>query len=560
MRKELRIFPCVFGKFVIAQKSSFLKLRSVKFLPFIFFVSALCVPSQTLFADAIKIDPVLNGESQIGREWLEPDIVRQDLERQISEALPTPDPKSVDAFLKTREHRLLLARWYFLHSVGSEAIIENLKKLTDRRIIFQFMSDPAWIEGYLYTAEPQNADKFLEFLLAIAKKDPEMPKDAMLRKIATATAGEYSRNDWRRDEPKYAVQRYEFFRDSWRDGKLNTLFDDLLYWDMRVVCGWKGNNDFGNYESLVWARDNVKLSESGYGGGEIHQLYYRLWNKAGDSIHGSNYYEPFRKYFTRGGKNVNMQAMAYQIGAVCGGISHYGATGAVANGIPGLTMGEPGHCAFATRVNGVWRSNNSISFRRGLHWTLLGERTWAFLPLMQELFENVPTTTQSFRKAALAKFFDLRKNRKAAASLYAQALATQPLNYIVWRDYSGYAKAQNAKVGTWMKMHGKIIETFAKKYPDVCATALQKLVYPTLLPLVKTDAEKIALFGKFFTEVETQGPASWAMEDFWDFQCGKISAGAKGKFVETGKSAFKGKKDYEKIFSDWASGNPRKKE
>lgn len=514
-----------------------------------------------LYADEIKIDPELNGESQIGREWLDMKTVRADLEKKILEGLPADkarNAKDVETFLKDPKNRMALARWYFVDVAGAEAVLAQIEKLADRRMFFQFLSNLEWLEGYLYTARPERADKFLEMLLAIAKREKEMLKEPMLRKIAMATAAEFSRNGWGLDSPSRAVKRYRFFAESWKEGKLNTLFDDLDYWDMRIVCGWKANHDFGDEYSMRWSRDNVKLTEEGYASStEIHQLDYRLWNKAGDSVHDdSAYYVPFRPYFSSKKGDINMAAMALEVGAVCGGISHYGAAGAVSNGIPGVTMGEPAHCAFAVRVNGVWRDNNSVSYKRDLHWTNSEGRTWAFIHLIQDVFSDKKKTPQSFRKAALARFY-ADKKRAAALSLYGQALSTQPMNYLVWIDYCNYLKAQKAPKKNWIGVNKKIIDAFTEKYPDVTATALKRYVYPNLFAFVKSDEEKLKLYESFMEKISALGPASWDMESFWDFQVEQLSPGGKGAFIELGKKHFKGKGEFEKNFNDWASGNSR---
>lgn len=515
-------------------------------------------------ADEIKIDPALNGESQTGREWLDAKWLVRDLETTLRKALPAKDAKdkkAVDEFLKDPENRKLLARWYFVDVAGAEEVVAQIEKLGDRRILFQFLSDLPWLEGYLYTGRPSNAANFLEMLLEIARKDKEMINDPMLRKIAMATAAEFSRHGWSLDEPRRAVKRYLYFSESWQEGKLNALFDKLDYWDMRVVCGWKGDNDFGNEYSMRWARDNVKLMEQDYAGGPIHQhLAYRLWNKAGDSIHGNDYYLPFRSYYSTKRGEVNMSAMSSEVGAVCGGISHYGVSAAVANGIPALTMSEPGHCAFAVRVNGVWQSNNSVSYKRGLHWRLIEGGTWAFLFVMQDMFTDAKDTATSFRKAALARFYAKKsgkENRAAALALYAQALSAQPLNYLVWKDYCAYAAEQKANENFWRRVHKKLIEAYAEKYPDVCATAVREMVYPHLLPKLKDEEKRLELYNELLSSFNAVGPASWDMESLWDEQVKKLSADGKSKFIAAGKKSFKGKGEFEKNFDAWASGNSR---
>ena len=71
----------------------------------------------------------------------------------------------------------------------------------------------------------------------------------VVKKIATGVAGEFSRRGWFDDEfendkeearkkgPTRIYARFKFFAESWREKRLNMLFDDLDYWDTRIVVG-----------------------------------------------------------------------------------------------------------------------------------------------------------------------------------------------------------------------------------------------------------------------------------------------------------------------------------
>ena len=85
----------------------------------------------------------------------------------------------------------------------------------------------------------------------------------------------------------------------------------------------------------------MKLTAKEYVGA-CWQAPYKLNNLFGDSIHGSAYYAPF-------GHLIHAERVR-NVGGVCGSLSRYGANAARANGIPALTMGEPGHSAYAVRV------------------------------------------------------------------------------------------------------------------------------------------------------------------------------------------------------------------
>lgn len=473
-----------------------------------------------------------------GGEWSDPDKLQARLETKISRGFKTWDKTEVDQFLKEDWARSDLACWELIRAMrkDEEAFKEfrasGLTKSTTRRFLAEFVDDESWIEGYLYTAPPDNAVFAIKLLRAFAGKDDELKKTTMLKKIATGVAGEFSRRGWFNDEfekdpelsrkngPTRIWRRYKFFADSWREKRLNVLFDKLDYWDMRIVAGTTGRtntNAFGHEDSLRWGQDNVKLPEASYASPrDIFQMPYRLWSKVGDSVQTNDYYRPFLDWY-----NFVQLKTAQEVGCVCGGVSHFGATAACANGIPAVTMGEPGHCAFAVRVKGVWRPNNSVSWEHGVHWRLWDEKNWQFLHLTQALYSDKKPTMLSFRIAVLAHIAESQKNADPARvlSLYEYALEKQPLNFPIWREYLTYAAKQKQGKDFWKNAHKKIIDAFVPALPDVACITLGKYVYPQLLPLTEKDDEKIALFADFWGKTDGNGGTGrWDCESVWAYE------------------------------------------
>lgn len=492
-------------------------------------------------------------------EWAKAEELQKSLEAQICRQMKTWSPAEVDKFLKSPDNRLTLARWTFIESAGAKNVSQFCKDESSRKVMMRFGADTEWLEGYLYSGPTKHAALYLRTLKEIMRKNgKKILETPVLKRIATATAAEYSRNRWVRNGYENAVARYNFFANSWETGTLNPVFDTLNYSNMRILGGWKGDNEYGNAASLLWARDNIKLTEAGYAGGDIHQLHYRLWNKAGDSVHSDEYYRPYRKMFSDNGE-VSHTKMARAVGAVCGGISHYGVAGAVANGVPAITMGEPGHCAFAVLQAGKWRDNNSISWARGAHWTILEERSWAFLHLTQRIYSDEKKSEEAFRKAALARLLAKRGDVEKALALYEQALEAQPINFVVWRRYLTFAKTNaGTDLKRWERANEGVVNAFVENFPDCAATTLVKHVYPTLLPLLPGTPEKIAAFNVFLSKLDSLGPASWEFEKLWDFQS-KALGGDAEKFKEAATKTLSGKKHYEKNFENWKNGIERKK-
>ena len=209
-------------------------------------------------------------------------------------------------------------------------------------------SDTRWFIQDLLASKERMADlmlsgplldpaKSLRILAAIWKADPQGVANRQEQTTAAAVALMFTKDKWPEDK---AFDRYKFYRDSRLAGQLHPQFDTFETWEKCFVVsggqngGWSGSGEAWGDDSLVWLRDNVKLTAKEYTDA-CWQAPYKLNNLFGDTIHGANYYAPF--------SNVIHAERVRDVGGVCGSLSHYGANAARANGLPATTMGEPGH-------------------------------------------------------------------------------------------------------------------------------------------------------------------------------------------------------------------------
>ena len=537
-----------------------------------------------------------------GGEWADAEKLMRNLNRKVVKKFETWKSAEIEKFFKDDENRRDVARWELARACvegenGAEEFRKFAKKSPPRKFLAEFAADVDWIEGYLYSAPPQNALFAMQLLKAFSDRDPEVKTEPVIKRIATGVAGEFSRRGWFEDEferndkeearkkgPTRIYNRFKFFSESWREKKLNRLFDDLDYWDTRIIVGMTGRtNDiyYGSEESLRWGQDNVKLPEAGYASArDIFQMPYRLWNKIGDSVHTSDYYAPFMEWYGR-----NQLKRAQEVGCVCGGVSHYGMSAACANGVPAVTMGEPGHCAFAVRVGRKWHDNNSVFWDRSLHWRLWDETPWSFLHLTQEIYDD-KNAFPAFRIAALARLAaaDKKPGPDVVLSVYECALEKQPRNFPVWREYLEYAKAQKKEKNFWRKAQEKILAAYMPDYPEVAATLLCRHVYPVLFPMLDKDDEKISLYVEYWSKADGAGVGGrWDAESVWDYQAQNVgdgagastlasfkktynakepvapgNDGAKQRFKEKVGAVLASKKDYAPHFENWKKGGVRK--
>lgn len=450
--------------------------------------------------------------------WMSPKSLAVGEERKLSFLLKSPDLANLEkSLINNSAKELSLLQWGFINSVKEPALQGIAKDSFGRAFLTALYTDKDWLEGFLYSGPNPKSALALEYLLSLVTEDKQIVKNPVLQKLATAIAIEFARNDWSLEEAK---ERYNFYASSWREKLLNKQFDTLDFWDMRIIGGCK-REGVGSVKSLKWSRDNVRLPAPEY----VHSCWqapYRLNNISGDSIHGHDYYWPFAEHFDN-----RMAEMTKFVGGVCGGLSHYGAFAALANGVPALTMGEPGHCAYTVRTSSThWEPAYSLSWKRGAHWNFWGREQWSFLILTQEIYSQKDSMRVASSYDTLAKFAISKGNNKAALNAYAHALKTQPLNYPIWLNYLELAKKMNPGNKTlWLDVHKNIIAAFGEKYPEIAFSLISQELYPMFMDMIKSPAERTALIIQFYKSVDKMLPVRWNIEDALDQQLKYIEDG-----------------------------------
>ncbi|MCW1883130.1 hypothetical protein OKA04_00215 [Luteolibacter flavescens] len=347
---------------------------------------------------------------------------------------------------------------------------------------------------------PEDPAKMMRIAEALWKQDRSGMADRHELTTAAAVALMYAAKDWPEDQ---ADERYRYFRDSRKAGKLHPVFDTLATWEKRFVVsaggngGWAGDGGWGE-ESMLWLRDHVKLPVKDYTDA-CWQAPYRLENVFGDSIHGSRYYAPFEKM-------IHAERVR-EVGGVCGSLSHYGATAARANGIPAITMGEPGHCAYAVRTApGEWTPAYSLSWERGLHTSLWG-RTWTQLVLQEKVLGEKYATDRSSLHLWQARA--LRGgNPDLAEKAYLLALKAQPLDRPLWSEYVAWLRdSRKPEPLAWKKVHDDALAALAT-YPEA-AWDVVKDIEVAMIGVVPED-ERIPFLLSFHNAIAShKGPVMW---------------------------------------------------
>lgn len=448
-------------------------------------------------------------------QWANAEALREQLLARVTAGLAQADSESMWNYLREPANRLDVARLLLIEKAGAAAVSKVAQSGMGGRLLEEMGNDLEWMYGLLYSGPTQKLDVALTYLAAIYARHSEDWHDRLLRRVATTTALEFAREGW---PEKEMLARCSYYYNSARQGRLNVLFDSLQYWETRLVTGCTEYDGWGSVRSLTWQRDNVRLPVQGYLNA-YDQVQYRLVNVAGDSIFTGEYLAPIRKY-TR-----NITALAHrEMGGVCGACSHYGAYGALAAGLPAMTMGEPGHCAYVVRVNGKWEKSYTIYWQHGMHKTFWGETDWDFLELMQQLYSDRFRTLASDQMLALAELLASQRKVTSAATAFFEGVVVQPLHWEGWLRYTGYLKKQGPmNKSKWREAHDLAVSTMAETYHNASAILLRKYVYPTLLPLTEDPKERTKMFAAFFDQCEDFGTNRWDVAPLLNMQMDTFS-------------------------------------
>ena len=374
---------------------------------------------------------------------------------------------------------------------------------------FRDMQGP-WLEELMFSGPvPDDAAKMIRIAEGLWKSDRRGVSDRHELTTAAAVALMYAEKGWPEDQAK---ARYRYFRDSRKAGKLHPVFDTLATWEKRFVVsaggngGWAGEGGWGE-DSLVWLRDHVKLPVKDYIGA-CWQAPYRLENVFGDSIHGRKYYAPF--------DHLIHAERVREVGGVCGSLSHYGATAARANGIPAITMGEPGHCAYAVRTaRGEWTPAYSLSWQRGLHTSLWG-RTWTQLVLQEKVLGEKYATDRGALHLWQARSL-LAGNPGLADKAYRLALEAQPLDQPTWIEYVSWLRdSRDLQPLEWKKVHDDALAALAD-YPEA-AWDVVKIVQAAMIKKVPVEERVPFLLSYHDVIASRSGPVMWALPKALDEQ------------------------------------------
>lgn len=351
------------------------------------------------------------------------------------------------------------------------------------------LTDRAWLESFLTSGLlADGASAAAAHLCAIWSDDPECAADRTMRNLAVACAlvfaQPYQRN--RVVNVSTPVERYRFFRDSHRAGKLHRLFDRLEAWEMRYVADATWND-----RSLAWSQENVRVPLARFSG-TCWLAEYRGSNVFGDSIQGPDFYTPWTEAMTQAENIVRH-------GGVCGSLSHLGAMSACARGVPAGTMGQPGHCAYGVRPEaGRWIGGFGGP-DGGCHTGIYGHLS-AYRDMTEDALGDRAAELSARRLAWLAAFSAGRGDRRSASRALDRAVTVHPIDYESWLEAIDLRRAgKEVSRADWIELTTRMATAF-RRHPVILFDLLGR--YDRAIPGF-ADNDLVTLWKDLHVQVAT---------------------------------------------------------
>jgi hypothetical protein len=329
-----------------------------------------------------------------------------------------------------------------------------------------------WQHELLDSGPLAGAAPTLATLHAIWTDQPDLATRPVDRSMATACALEAPRRNM---APEEMLVRYRFFLDRHRRGELNTIYDNLSTFDRRFLARGVQHTGFNSLESMDYLVAEVALPAPRYTGACWYAAY-RGHNAFGDTVQGPLYYAPFADSWGSHAERVS------HVGGVCGSLSNFGAAAAIANGVPAVTMGEPGHCAYAVlTAPGRWQPAYSLSWQRGMH-TAFDGSTWGWHRLITEAMKDPVAARRSGDLRRLARHQLARAAHADARRTIRLARTRHPLDWPNWTLSAEILAAPGAPEGDWQDLHRDLLAHLAPVSGECAHHFLTGTLYPRILP------------------------------------------------------------------------------
>lgn len=316
----------------------------------------------TLRVEAITTNTDIAGNFSVEPQLLSPpprklvatpmDI--ESLERTLGDELlaeAAKDKAGLGRITSNPNLRLKLAQYETIRCCGADKVAEIAARDGGAAFLQTFFKDIEWMESFL-GSDVADWDQSLENLRVLFRYGEGMDQ-LFHRHIATALALQWGKGNRYR-----LVDRFRHVQQAQREGLLHISFENLNVREMRWAIA-----TYGTAKDYQFLLDDRQTTLGDYFGA-CWAVAYIDPNVFGDSVQGWEFATPWTHFYGTGTGNRPFIAQR-QVGGVCGTLSGYGSAAAQAHGVPSVTVGQPGHCAYIIRVGQEWPVGYSVTWPTG---------------------------------------------------------------------------------------------------------------------------------------------------------------------------------------------------
>ncbi len=369
-----------------------------------------------------------------------------------------------------------------------------------------FFADAEWLAAFFGSGDPASDWAVsLRALDAMAYHRPDVLASPRLRLVAAAAALNVH------GDPTEQVRLLGTMLDLRTQRRLDRSFDTLRCDQLRLTMI---DRESDNADNTLWLNGRHRSPPRQYTG-TCWTMPYRLNNFFGDSIHGRDYYPAWDHAYLR-------QEAGIRVGGVCGALSTYGSAAAKANGVPSITGGQPGHCAYVvwSGSEGRWTIGNNVGPYTGSHFNIWKDaHRFSYFDLHAAAYAH-PGMAESMRllRAAENALAALPPDRRKAyspeqARRFLAAARACPLSLPAWRAYAAWLKGCDAvPQAAW--------ESFARAAAEGLNGHLEpawELLADSALPAIKRQGGQEALLRALVALHGILRQGDWKTSEFCDY-------------------------------------------
>ncbi len=311
-----------------------------------------------------------------------------------------------------------------IRETGADTLTKFAKASKSRaKFLRVFMGDAEWQKLYLGCGlVPHHTDVGMLCLYDIwHNQKGNVTRKGLAVAIASVWGGGESDPEscMSKLDPREVVphERYNYFIQREKEGKLHPNYKNLRPWELRFVVG-KPRQEWG-LSSLKYAGDAINIPWDKYGNA-CWAAGYIDPSKFGANVQGGEYNMPFADEARAETTHLN--------GGVCGSLSHLGCYAAMAHGIPAYTCGQPGHCAYGVRPE---RGNWVGGFGGpdgGMHNSIFGHSAPTSYRLMEAVFADNATIDKAYDCSFCARALEAVGDKEKAIGEWQRALSLAPMH------------------------------------------------------------------------------------------------------------------------------------